>query len=74
MLAALGRLKEVPLKSDEITYLSSYHVKFGLQKWFIGQRICLQCRRHRRCRFDSFWVRKIPNPLQYSCLEDPMER
>ncbi|XP_070658279.1 cyclic nucleotide-binding domain-containing protein 1-like [Bos indicus] len=25
MLAASGRLKEVPLKSDEITYLSSYH-------------------------------------------------
>jgi len=34
-----------------------------------------QCRRH---RFDP-WVRKIPgeengNPLQYSCLENPMER
>ena len=34
------------------------------------------CRRH---RFDS-WVRKIPleegngNPLQYSCLENPMDR
>ena len=37
-----------------------------------------QCRRHKRRRFDS-WVRKIPwwracNPLQYSCLENPMDR
>ena len=38
-------------------------------------RICLPCRRH------GFypWVRKIPwkrkqNPLQYSCLENPMDR
>ena len=33
-----------------------------------------QCRRHKRCRFNS-WVRKIlwkgnGNPLQYSCLEN----
>ena len=38
-------------------------------------RICLQCRRH---GFD-LWVRKIPwkrkwNPLQYSCLENSMDR
>ena len=39
-------------------------------------RIHLQCRRH---RFDP-WVRKMPwrkrngNPLQYSCLENPMDR
>ena len=47
------------------------------QQW----RICLQCRRY---GFDS-WVRKIlgsgrspgegnGNPLQYSCLENPMDR
>ena len=34
--------------------------------------------RHKRCRFDPL-VRKIPgkgngNPLQYSCLENPMDR
>ena len=38
----------------------------------------LQCRRHRRPRFDP-WVRKIPgksecNPFQSSCLENPMDR
>ena len=37
-----------------------------------------QCRRHKRRRFDP-WVRKIRwrghgNPLQYSCLENPMDR
>ena len=42
------------------------------------KRICVQCRRHRRCEFDP-WVRKMPwkrngNPLQYSCLENPMDR
>ena len=37
-----------------------------------------QCRRHKGGRFNS-WVRKIPwrrecNPLQYPCLENPMDR
>ena len=37
-----------------------------------------QGRRHKRRGFDP-WVRKIPgggpsNPLQYSCLENPMDR
>ena len=46
------------------------------------QRICLQCWRLRRCRFDP-WIGKIldtwihgghGNPLQYSCLENPKDR
>ena len=37
-----------------------------------------KCRRHKRHRF-SPWIGKIPgeehvNPLQYSCLENPMDR
>ena len=37
-----------------------------------------QCRRHKRCWFNP-WFGKIPvegngNPLQYSCLENPMDR
>ena len=37
-----------------------------------------QCRRHKKLRFDP-WVGKIPwrrewLPLQYSCLENPMDR
>ena len=37
-----------------------------------------QCRRHKRCRFNP-WVGKILwkrawHPLQYSCLENPMDR
>ena len=42
------------------------------------KRICLQCRRCRRHRFDP-GARKIPkggnsNPLHYPCLENPMDR
>ena len=40
--------------------------------------MCLQCRRHKRCWFDS-WVREIPrggndNPLEDSYLKSPMDR
>ena len=43
-----------------------------------GKERTWQCRRHKRREFSS-WVRKIPggghgNPLQYSCLENPMNR
>ena len=46
-----------------------------LPSWLSWQIMCLQCRRP---KFDS-WVRRIPgegngNPLQYSCLENPMDR
>ena len=40
--------------------------------------MCLQCRRHRRLRFDPWWARspgrRNGNPLQYPCLENPMDR
>ena len=43
-----------------------------------GKELECQCRRHKRRGFDS-WVRKMPwrrngNSLQYSCLENPMDR
>ena len=45
-----------------------------------GQELACQCRRYKRLGFDP-WVRKIPwrrrrhgNPLQYSCLENPLHR
>ena len=43
-----------------------------------GKESTCQCGRHKRHGFDP-WVRKIPggghgNPLQYSCLENPMDR
>ena len=54
------------------------YIVIGLPRWFSGLRIHLQCRRRRRCEFKP-WVGKIPwrstsNPLQYSCLENPMDR
>ena len=50
-------------------------VKKGLPSWLSGKESACQCRRH---GFDP-WVGKIPwrrngNPLQYSCLENPMDR
>ena len=49
-----------------------------LPGWLSSTESVCQSRRHRRCGLDP-WVRKIPgegngNPLQYSCLEDPMHR
>ena len=43
-----------------------------------GKEPACQCRRCKRHRFDP-WVGKIPcrghgNPLQFSCLENPMDR
>ena len=40
--------------------------------------LACHCRKHNRCRFNP-WVKKIPwrrhgNPLQYSCLENPMDK
>ena len=47
---------------------------YGLPWWLRQYRICLQCR---RLRFDP-WVGRSSgdgngNPLQYSCLENPMD-
>ena len=59
-------------------WLGVSKLQSGLPRWLSGQRIHLKCRRHRRHGFGP-WVRKIPgrghgNPLQYSCLECPMDR
>ena len=47
----------------------------GLPRWFSVKESTCQCRRH---GFDP-WIRKISwrgngNPLQYSCLRNPMNR
>ena len=52
-----------------------YTHKYGLPGWFSGKETASQCRRH---RFNPY-VGKIPrgghdNPLQYSCLGNPMDR
>ena len=58
------------LVSFYLTWLCFHIVFVGLPWWL---RVCLQCRR------PCSWVRKIPwrresNPLQYSCLENSMDR
>ena len=50
-------------------------VFFGLLRWLSGKESACQCR---RCRFDP-WSGRSPggrngNPLQYSCLKNPMDR
>ena len=47
----------------------------GLPRWLSGKESACQCKRH---EFHP-WVGMIPwkrngNPLQYSCLENPMDR
>ena len=44
-----------------------------------GKEPTYQCRRHKRCRFDSLGREDFPwvgrgNPLQYSCLENPIDK
>ena len=48
-------------------------------RWHSGKESTCPCRRHRRCGFDPFvwkipWRRKWQDPLQYSCLGNPMDR
>ena len=50
----------------------------GFLGWASGKEPTCHFRQHERHRFNS-WVGKIPwrragNPLQYSCLENPMDR
>ena len=49
-----------------------------LPRWHSGKESACQYRRHKRWGFDP-WVGKTPgegngNPLQYSCLENSMDR
>ena len=59
---------------------SWFHVpcKRGFPGGASGKDPTCQYRTHKRCWFHP-WVRKVPwrrtwNPLQYSCLKDPMDR
>ena len=54
------------------------HVLYGLPKWLSGKESACQCRKRRRFGFNP-WVGRSSgegngNPLQYSCLENPMDR
>ena len=47
-------------------------------RWHSGKESACQCRRCKRCRFNS-WVGRIPwsrkwQPIQYSCLKNSMDR
>ena len=49
-----------------------------LPQWLSRWRICLHCRRHRRCG-SIHGLRRSPgegngNPVQYSCLRNPLDR
>ena len=66
-------------------FIMVYHRILNIVTWAIGllggtsgKEPTCQWRRHKTCRFDP-WVRKVPggghgNPLQYSCLENLMNR
>ena len=55
-----------------------YFSLFIFSLWLVVKELSCQCRRLRRCWFDP-WVGRSPgggngHPLQYSCLENPMDR
>ena len=41
------------------SFLREFHIVLGLPRWHSGKESACQCRRHRRCEFNS-WVEKIP--------------
>ena len=60
------------------THIAKNTRKKGFPGGTCGKEPTCQSRRHKRCGIDP-WVRKIPggrhcDPLQYSCLENPMDR
>ena len=84
------RQQELTGARDTRKYMSSaysidllaFKVPWGTRRGFpcgaSGKEPVCQCRRHKRCGFHP-WVRKISwrghgNPLQYSCVENHMDR
>ena len=65
-----------PLHFPEELFCSDFYSNHTMLPWYLsGKEFACQ---HRRHRFDP-WVGKTPgerngNPLQYSCLENPMDR
>ena len=72
----LLKKKHFPEREEWLRAGLSFFLVGGRGRW--QKESACQCRRHKRCGFDP-WVKKIPcegngNPLQYSCLENPMDR
>ena len=66
------------MKNSWEIYNDILHVCVWLPRWLNSKQFACQFSRHRRWAFNP-WVWKIPwrrkcNPLQYSCLENPMDR
>ena len=74
LLGALGIKKDKLDRNPALKGLLVYIFPGGAS----GKELASQCRRHNRHQFDP-WVGKSSwgghgNPLQYSCLENPMDR
>ena len=66
------------MKNSWEIYNDIMHVCVWLPRWLNSKEFACQFRRHKRLGVDP-WVGNIPcrwngNPLQYSCLENPMDR
>ena len=46
-------------RSTERMHVQHLAQSIGLPRWFSGKESTCRCRRHRRCKFDS-WIGKIP--------------
>jgi len=54
-----GSLWHLPNRQGYMLILALALLEFGLPRWLSGKESTCQCRRLKRCGFDS-WVRKIP--------------
>ena len=64
--------------TNQDSVLKNRDITLGFSRWCSDNKPAYQCRRHRRHGFNP-WLRRSPgegngNPLQYSCLGNPMDR
>ena len=62
--------------SMHVQYLWKCVYSRGCSRWLSGKEPNCKCRKRKRCGFDPWWGRSPggTNPLQYSCLENPVDR
>ena len=76
IFALVSCLQKSPLRERQLSLMHSYGGVSGLPRWLSGKESACQYRRH---EFNPWVGKRSPgerngNPLQYSCLWNPMDR